>query len=237
MPKVTFKYNIKKDAWSWVLIAKEKSQNTFGLNWQEEVVHIPKDLLVKILKLDFLKAQNITEKYLKAHTKRKYREAVIREELSALRNVWAKIEKTFFRILSSVTQSPIYIKKFDCFLTTGFMCPYNQKENSFMVSMWHSLPFSITTICHELLHLQFLHYYKDYLEKRGLNNKQIEGLKESLTFLLNEEEFKEIILVKDKGYPDHQRLRRKLKKIWQKDKIFDSFLEKAVIQILKTTKY
>jgi len=235
MPKVTFRYNIKKDAWSWVLIAKNKNQNTFGLNWREQVVHIPEGLLTKILKLDFSEAQDVTEKYLKINVKRKYREAVIKEELSALRNIWVKTEKSFFNTLSNITKQPIYIKKFECFMTTGFMCPYNQKENWFMASMWHSLPFSITVICHELLHLQFLHYYKNYLEKRGLNNEQIEDLKEALTFLLNEEEFEKIILVEDKGYPSHQKLRSRLKKIWRDDKIFDSFLEKAV-KTLKTTK-
>lgn len=236
MSKVTFNYNVKKDAWSWVLVVKDKSKNIFGLNWREQIAHIPEDLLTKILKLDFSKAQDITEKYLKIHAKRKYREAVIKEEIFALRNTWGRTEEIFFNTLSSITQRPIYIKKFKCFLTTGFMCPYNQKENWFMVSMWHSLPFSMTTICHELLHLQFLHYYKDYLKERGLNNKQIEDLKESLTFLLNEEEFKGIILVEDKGYPAHQKLRRELKKIWQDDKFFDNFLEKA-IKILRTIKY
>ena len=236
MPKVTFKYNIKKDAWSWVLIAKNKNHNSFGLNWREQVVHIPDELLTKILKLDFPKAQDVTEKYLKIHAKREYREVVIKENLSAIRNVWGKTERRFFNTLSNITQLPIYTKKFGCFLTTGFMCPYSQKENWFMISMWHSLPFSITTICHELLHLQFLHYYKNYLKKKGLGNQQIEDLKEALTFLLNEEEFKEIILVEDRGYPSHQKLRSRLKKIWQDDKIFNSFLEKA-IKVLKTIKY
>ena len=49
MPKVIFKYDIKKDAWSWVLIAKHK--NCWGLNWHSQVEHIPDGLLNKILKL------------------------------------------------------------------------------------------------------------------------------------------------------------------------------------------
>jgi len=95
------------------------------------------------------------------------------------------------------------------------------------------LPFSITTICHELLHLQFLHYYRDYLEKKGLNDKQIEDIKESLTFLLNEPEFENIILSKDRGYPEHQRVRQQLKKIWQENKTFSKFLDKAINEINK----
>jgi len=76
----------------------------------------------------------------------------------------------------------------------------------------------------------------DRIKKRGLNNKQIEDLKESLTFLLNEPEFKEIILVKDKGYQNHQKMRRQLKKIWRRDKNFSKFLEKSIKIIKKGRK-
>lgn len=234
MAKVIFKYSIKEDAWSWVSIAKGK--NTFGLKWREQIVHIPDHLLSDILKSDFSKAQDIVEKYLKTHPKRKYRKIVINEELNALKNIWSKVEKIFFNILSSATQKPIFANNFRCYLTTGFMCPYNEKENWFMTSVWHSLPFSITIICHELLHFQFLYYYKSYLKKKGLTNKQIEDLKESLTFLLNEPEFKEVILVKDRGYPNHQKLRKKFKQEWQKKKDFQKFLEKAVEIVKKDFK-
>jgi len=33
MNKLNFDYNIKKDAWSWVLIAKDKDM--WGLNWRD----------------------------------------------------------------------------------------------------------------------------------------------------------------------------------------------------------
>ncbi len=211
---------------------KQTNKSYWGLNWRPQVAHIPDDLLSKISKLSFSKAQTVVEEHLRNHSKRKYRELVINEEISSLRKIWGRAEKKYFNTLSAVTKKPIYRNTFKCFLTTGFMCPYNKRENWFMVSIWHSLPFSITTICHELLHFQFLHYYKDYLKKEGLNNRQIEILKEVLTFLLNEPEFKKIILVEDKGYPDHQKLRKALKKVWQNDKDFDVFLEKT-IRIMK----
>ncbi len=226
MSTLRFKYNIRKDAWSWVLIAKNK--NLFGLDWKNQVSHIPKDLLSKIEKLSFSGAKNIVENYLRKHPKRRYREIIIKKELTGLNEVWRRREKEFFKILSIITKKPIYRDNFECFFTTGFMCPYNEKGNWFTVSMWHSLPFSLTTIAHELSHLQFLHYYKKYLKKRGLTDKNIEDLKESLTFLLNEPEFEEVILVEDKGYPKHQGLRKKLKKVWEKKKNFKEFLEKSI---------
>lgn len=102
-----------------------------------------------------------------------------------------------------------------------------------MVSLQHPIPFSITTICHEIMHFQFLHHYKSYLNKKGLSNKQIETLKEALTFLLNEPEFNQIISSEDTGYSEHQELRKNLKNIWTKENNFQKMLDKAVLGINK----
>ncbi len=232
MPKVNFDYNINKDAWSWVLIAKDKG--LWGLNWKNEVAHIPEDLLSKILKYSFSRAVKITGEYIRNNSKRRYKELIIKKEINSLEKSWRYVEKEYFEALAGITQKPIFSKNFGCFWTTGFMCPYNQKEKWFMVSLWHSTPSSITTICHEILHLQFLYYYEDLLKKKGLKNNQIEDLKESLTFLLNEPEFDEIVLVQDGGYPEHNELRKKLKSIWQKERNFEKFLDKAIAVVKKT---
>ena len=231
MPKVEFNYNLHKDAWSWVLIAKDK--NLWGLNWKNQIPHISEDLLAKILKSNFSAAIKITEEYIKNNPQKAYKYLVIKTEIQALRKLWKSVELKYFKTLAAITQKSIYSEKIGCFITSGFVCPYNQKENWFMASMWHSLPFSITTICHEILHLQFLHYYKDYLAKKGLKNKQIENLKESLTFLLNEPEFNKIILSQDVGYPEHIKLRKQLRNIWLKNKNFKTFIDKAIIVIKK----
>lgn len=231
MPKVKFNYNINKDAWSWVLIAKDK--NLWGLDWENEIAHIPKELLAKILKSSFSSAVKITETYIKNNSQKIYRADVIKNEIQALEKTWGKVEKKYFKILADITQKPIFQGDFDCFITSGFMCPYNEKQDWFMVSMWHSLPFSITTICHEVMHLQFLHYYKAYLIKQGLKNNQIEDLKESLTFLLNEPEFSNIILSQDSGYPEHFKLRKQLRSIWSKNKDFQNLLGRAIALLKK----
>jgi hypothetical protein len=229
MAKVKFGYNLKKDAWSWALIAKDK--NTWGLNWRQQIAHIPDKLLEKIEKVDFSRAQKIVEDYIEKDPKKEYKNKVMYSEMQTLEKSWRIVEKKYFEILLRITRKPICRDKFSCYFTTGLMCPYNEKENWFMVSMWHSIPFSITTICHEILHLQFLHHYKDYLKKKGLKSNQIEDLKETLTFLLNEPEFGEIILSQDMGYPKHQKMRGKLRKIWRKEKNFQKFLDRSIKKI------
>jgi len=228
MTKVNFNYNLKKDAWSWVLIAKDKDM--WGLDWRSQIAQIPGELLEKIERVDFSQAQKIVEDYIKNDLEKGYKNKVMYCEMQALEKSWRIVEKKYFAILSKITQRPIFTDEFDCYFTTGLMCPYNEKENWFMVSMWHSIPFSITTICHEIMHLQFLHHYKRYLKKRGLKKDQIEKLKESLTFILNEKEFSDIILCDDSGYPDHQKLRTKLQKIWQKEKNFKRFIDLAITE-------
>ena len=180
MIKINFNYNLKKDAWSWVLIAKDRE--LWGLNWRDQIAHIPDELLEKIEKVSFSHAQKIVENYIEKDSKKEYKNKVMYSEILALEKSWGKVEKKYFEILSQITQKPIFKDKFSCYFTTGLMCPYKEDENWFMVSMWHSIPFSITTICHEMMHLQFLNYYKNYLKKKGLKDDQIEDLKESLTF-------------------------------------------------------
>jgi hypothetical protein len=226
MAKINFNYDINKDSWSWVAIAKDK--NLWGLDWRNEIAHIPDNLLNKILNFNFKKAETVTKQYIEKNSRTKYKNEIIKIQIVALQKAWKIVEKKYFQDLESLLQKPIYLENFGCYFTTGLMCPYNEKENWFMVSMWHSIPFSITTICHEIMHLQFLHYYKDYLKKKGLENNQIEDLKESLTFLLNEPGFNKIILCQDNGYPEHKKIRDSLRKIWKNNKNFRVFLDKAI---------
>ena len=226
MAKITFNYNLAKDAWSWVLIAKDK--DVWGLNWRDQIAHISDELLEKIEKTSFFRAQKIVENYIKKNENKEYKNKIMYSEMQVLEKIWRLVEKDYFKILSKITQKPIFKDKFDCYFTSGCMCPYNEEEGWFMVSIWHSIPSSVTTICHEIMHLQFLKYYRTYLKKRGLNSDQIEKLKESLTFLLNEPEFDKIILSYDNGYPDHRKLREKLKNIWLKNKDFKKLIDEAI---------
>lgn len=231
MAIVDFKYDFKKDAWSWVYIAKRKD-DMWGMDKKKQIDFIPLPLLKQIIKKDKKEAEILIFNYLINHPKKKVRKVVIDNQIQVLEKSWEKIENVYFKTLEKVTQKPIYTKNFTCYITSGFMCPYNPEEDWFMASMWHGQPFSLTTIAHELMHLQFIHYYWDYLENEGLSREKIEDLKEALTFLLNEPEFNNFLLVNDKGYPNHQKLRGKLQKEWEKEKDFKKFLDKA-IKIMK----
>jgi hypothetical protein len=225
MAKVSFKYDIKKDAWSWVLIAKD-TQTKWGVDWKKKVNFIPQHLLDKILNNDRKTAENLTYKYILSNPKKKIYQIAIKEQLRAVENIWRKIEKEYFKRLAKITQKPIYWNNFTCYLTTGQMCPLNTAQKMFMISKWAPISANITTICHEIFHLQFLHYYENYCRKY-LSIEQIDTLKELITFILNID-FGDLIPSWDIGYPAHQELREKLKLVWEKDKNFQRFLDKAI---------
>ncbi len=231
MTKVVFGYKEKFDAWSWVLIAQDK--DLWGIEWEDQVTHIPPELLAKIEKARFWRAQNMVMKHLVHDPLRKNKRATIKIELMALEQAWRIVEDRYFDVLATVTKKPIFRKKFACYMTTGYMCPYNEKEKWFMTSLWHSTAFSVVTVCHEIMHLQFLFYYGEYIKKCGLTVSQQEDLKESLTFLLNEEEFHGMMLCEDVGYPDHEKLRAYLQKIWRKERDFDILIDRAIVYMKK----
>lgn len=232
MPKVTFKYDLQKDAWSWVLIAKDK--NLWGLDWRENTAQISDELMEKIQKTSYGRAEKLVQEAIMKDPNKNLKTKVMRLEMQALEKSWRIVEKKYFNVLEKITKKPILTDKFTCYYTTGMMCPYMEKENWFMASMWHSIPNSITTICHEIMHLQFLHYYRKFMKKSGLSEEKIQVFKEALTFLLNDIEFERIILCEDNGYPEHKELRNKLQKIWSKEKDFDKLVEGGMKEISKS---
>lgn len=233
MQKVRFYYDYQKDAWSWVFIAKDKT-SLWGLDKEQLRAFIPVELLREISKKNRQEAEKLVSNYLKNHPKKKVRAVIIKEQIKALSKCWESIEDKFLVRLAKITQTANYFPSFKCYITTGFICPYNEKEGWFMVSFWHGLPKNIMVVAHEIFHLHFLRHYKKYCQK-FLNKEQIEDLKEAITFILNTD-FGDLILVEDPGYPAHQKLRRKLEREWRKEKDFKKFLDKA-IKIVKSKNY
>ena len=224
-----FKYNITKDAESWVDIAQDKN-DFYGTDYKSQVVFIPDDLLRQIQKNKRNKAVKLVNTHLKNHPKRKLRNQLIKQTIVNTNVLWSQIETQFIKRLKHVTQTSKFSEKITCYITTGFMCPYD--KDWFMISAWHSLPHSLGTIAHELLHIQFLKYYKDYCLER-LTEKQLDILKEAMTFILNIE-FNDLLLVDDRGYPEQQKLRVKLQKLWKGN--FKEFLDDSIKEILAQDK-
>lgn len=138
------------------------------------------------------------------------------KQAKSIESKWLVIEKKFFERLAKITKRKIYSEEFTCYFTTIGKCPYRPKENWFMASIFNSLERVMTTIAHELFHLQFHHYFEDKIPKEKFQN-----IKEALTVLLNVE-FKDILTKEDKGYEKNKDLREFIINNWDGD--FDNLL-------------
>lgn len=225
MPQIIFKIDLKQDAKNWVRIAKMKRPR-FGRSRKDLIGNVPKDLLKKLAALPKNKAEFLAYKHLDKNSKNFLPGLKANKEL--LEFYFKSKGNDLFRTLAKVTGKPIYAKKFTATFTLMTSCPYDPKYDWFMVAANRPVPRQITNICHEILHLQFIHYYQDYCFDKGLTAKQFQDLKESTTFLLNEPAFKKFLLAPDRGYPNHQELRRRLKRIWNNEKDFNKFLDRAI---------
>lgn len=227
MPYIDFHYSINKDAENWIDRIFDREGVAF-IPQKDILDKYPKNLLDKIQVVNnYEGAKQIVIDFLKNDAINNNKSLIIEEELKALKVSWGARENNFFMALEKMLEKPIYTENFSGYLTTFFKCPYSEKENWFMVNFWSSLPDQITTIAHEILHLQFLHQYRPVLEK-SLDEEKIQKLKEALTFFLNEKEFYGILLKPDKGYEEHIILREKLKNLWRESRKFHLFLPEAV---------
>ena len=227
MPNIDFYYSIDKDAENWIDRIFNQENITF-IPQKDIIDKYPKNLLDKVQAVNnYEEAKQIVTNFLKNDAINSNKAFVIEEELKALKSSWKARENHFFVALEKILEKPIYTENFSGYITTFFKCPYSEKENWFMINFWSSLPEQITTIAHEILHLQFLHQYRPILEK-SLDEEKIQNLKEALTFLLNEREFNGVLLKQDKGYENHAILRENLKNLWRESREFHLFLLEAM---------
>jgi len=212
--KLEFIEDIKNDIANWrnSIIA-----NSYGVDWKK---FLPEDISIKNVR---------DNEYLKNYLKRKfYQSGKIPEFKDWLeQNVNFSQTQTDLETLMGKKFPPENIK---VFITTFQRAPYNVKQNFFyLILIWceSKRKKSITGIYHELMHFLFHIYYWDICRKAGLSDIQIHILKESSTVLLNPI-LKKRGLPIDSGYTKHQRIRAKLKKIWDKEKNFELFLKKVL---------
>ncbi len=223
MPHVQISYSFEADARNWVRIAKNKT-GTFELSKDKE-----RGFLEQLPGVDWdlseEELQQVVSKFLKKNIE--WQKKIV-ENLEVLKDVWKRHEQAYFVALEKLTGRPIYTETFFAQLTTASLCPYDVRSSSFLVHALMEVDIQVTVIAHEIFHLQFLRIFWDDCVRAGLSQNQIDVLKEALTVLLNGSEFSSLIKSPDLGYPAHQELRLKLKKLWEKDRLFSVFLPAAI---------
>ncbi len=135
---------------------------------------------------------------------------------------WRKVEKEFFVKADKIYKKSLPIQKITAYLTIDNRCSYNFDKNCFFVHL--NISQTNKTIMHELWHWYFWHNGgREIKEKYG--RLVFNDIKESLTVLLNIE-FKDLLKgAVDKGYLQHQALRRKIIKQYYQTKNIYSVID------------
>jgi len=225
MQSIAIKVNFEKDLWNWIQ-AIQKGQS-HGISWsqwipdavvKEKIKGKEKKEVAEILRL-FLEEKYATE------------EKLFTDYAEHLEIVLCQISDRIFALLEKMTEKPVYRNEFTGFVTTFPRGPYSTKSGYIWFIYGKGDEWQIKACIHELLHMQFEHYYKEKLRKQ-INEKQFDFLRESMTVILNEE-FREITQEIDKGYPIHQEFRKRLLVLWKQRQNFQEFIENAVKEVGK----
>lgn len=222
--KIIFRIDYQKDAWNYVRIAKLEHHD-YGADLGKITSGIPADLLTNLRHADEAGAKSLAEKYLLDNKENFLPD--LQTSKRGLEEYFSKHGLEIFITIEKLFSRTIHTSEFSCSLTTLSSCPYDVDSDWFMVYYKWPTNGQARCVVHEILHLIFHHYWTDYCLEKGLSKKQFQDLKEALTFLLNEPVFSKFGLGTDYGYPNHQELRAELKKLYDQDKDFDRFLEKA----------
>lgn len=185
-----------------------------GVDWKQRIdKNISDEIVWKTEKeaSDFL--WPYLEQYYKDHDK------VINTLLFEWQNLINKKIDRACKTLENVVGKPMYRTEFIWFLTTFPRWPYSYQK--WYLWLYYNRPVEhyMGTFLHELLHFQFIHYYKDIMPVTSLTKKQFEILKESMTVILNHE-CREFLWKPDDWYPIHQEYRVQLDNFWKQNKNF-----------------
>ncbi len=134
----------------------------------------------------------------------------INEEVARIQDGWDKIKVQSIKKLNKLFDLNLN-EELTAFVTTDSRCTYNTDHGYFFVSFTSTSNSPNLIILHELLHFYTKEKYYDRLKEQGVSDKAYNDIKESLSVLLNIE-FQDVLKgEQDKGYSQHQEMRRFIK--------------------------
>lgn len=213
-PKIKFGKDIEKDIKNWWLAVNKES---FGKDFSRDM---PKEIRSKIRGKEFREVKDYLRKEIK-----KYYEGF--EFLtSEFREYWKNKEGAIIRKLEKIHNREFPVGKVIIYYTSCQRCPYDFENNTFWMQI-NEFDRNKDRLCciitHELMHLFFMEYYWNKCKERGLNNEEIDNIKEAFSVIINLE-FQDIFQHKDRGYPKHKKLREFIEQEWDKNNNFERVL-------------
>lgn len=204
--KVTFDYNKEKDIWCLLKFGKSSTNSTSQTKAYKMLVD----------KKEENPTENETSIFVDKYIADK--KINIQEYITNYQKDWDTISNQYKKVAERVFNVSLP-EDIIAYLTVNDRCPYNIKDNFFLVSVPCSSMRNIAM--HELWH--FYTWYKfGVVWEEKLGKQKYNDLKEALTVLLNVE-CGELLSVgkQDNGYPQHKELREKIVQLWNKTKDID----------------
>ena len=176
--------------------------------------------------------KNIQRKNLSKHIEKYYTTSNLDKFRIKSKNKIKKNKTTIIKRLEKIHNKKMPVNLIKIKYTTFNVCPYifiGKKPN------WFGLYFSkevidlnleINVFIHEMMHL-FFHYY--FWDKYKISAEQKHDIKEAFTIIIDEE-FKDIISIKDRGYKKHTNLRKYILKEWKKGLSFEKILKNIILE-------
>jgi len=157
------------------------------------------------------------------------------ENLESIENLWAEREEKYLSKLVNYFGKELPFKEISAYFTTLTICPYNKNEDYFYLTVWSNIASQITSICHETMHLYFLHNFEEYCFKNSLIESDILNLNEALTVMLNFQ-FSNILITHEKNNkPSTKSLQSHIAGLCREKKDFKYILDSSMNFIKEET--
>ncbi len=223
MVEIEFIVSKEEDLKNWLKFIKNSS--AYGNDWFKDY---PENFKNSLISASDSKKVELIDKYTKKFYSKKYLTNFYNSNLKLNKykddiiNKLEKIHKNKFPV------NKVYIK-----YNTFVACPYefrkNQKWFGIFIYTEYVDKYLFRVVIHELMHLFFHSYFWNICKENNLSESEIHDIKESFTVIINEE-FKDLIEIKDNGYLKHSKLRVFILEEWKKDPNFLNVLNKAIIE-------
>jgi hypothetical protein len=149
----------------------------------------------------------------------------IQRKIAEIQSGWLSVQEEFIKRCNALFGVTYPSETIRVYLTTNTRSTYNIEKNYFFLSLQGFVPNK--NIMHELFHFYTYHVFYEKLKERGWTDGRYNDVKEALTVLLNVE-FSDLMGDSvDKGYPQHQELRRQIKELWYKYKNLERVIEES----------
>lgn len=199
MFKVYFKYNLDKDVDNFLRATKSVNNSTPTKLQQlyiEKHGNIYNHTTVKTFIEEYIRDNHLN----------------LSEIVATIEKKWRQTEEAFITKTENLFKITYPTKSIIAYLSTNGRCTYNIQDNYFFVFI--NAKSSNAHIMHELLHFYTWYAFHDELIKQGIDEKRYNDIKESLTELLNVEYADLMNGIIDDGYPQHARMRQKVRELW-----------------------